>query len=296
MKTIDFNQQSAKQACSMLLLKADQLAQQSVEEAKKNNDEIFQILHSLYMACDEKSFEVQHQVQRKREQYLHVSQKQVDLTKAFEEQQNKLHQSQRILAKTVTHIDQLQKQLEQENKNLAQLHDKKRQLEERRLDLAKFFWVPFYNYYLIGRTIDDAVSQIPLVEEKAKNLNKLIKKITNKRNQAQKNKDEHNAQLTKINTQLQQVSDQQNDLIDQELQLSQDLAIVERASRLLTEFSDATANAKERSRGTHRFLKLLSNDERINETNGALLISYRHGIEMLGTILDKYVTQNRLVA
>jgi chromosome segregation ATPase len=296
MKALDFNQQSAKAACQTLLNKADALADQSGERAKKTNDEIFQILHSLYIACDKKSFEVQHLVQVKRDQYLQINQEQVNLTKAIDDQQNQLNQNQQELAKIDTNIAQLQDQLEQEKNKLKQLHDKKHELEQRRLDLAKYFWVPFYNYYLIGRTIDDAVAQIPAVEAKAKELSGYIKKWSKERDQANTQHDQHEAKLHDLNDQMQQLSAKQKNLVDQELHLSQDLAMLERASRLLTEFSDASVNAEERNRGLDRFMQLLNSDENIAQASGSLFVSYRQGIEMLGDILDKYPRLNSRAA
>lgn len=289
MQALSFAKMSIKLTIPALLGRVDRLGKLSGDAALQENEQIYVLLHSLYLECQTKASKIETSLKETRDQLKSNNELKVKIEASVRDGEKRVHQLEQDVVSLNARIDALSKVIAAEQGLLAVLKLKKAEIERRKIDLAKWFWVPGYNLYLVGRTIDDAVAQIPNLERRIHNLvNGDIKPMEQqKAKRAQELKDIR-TEIWKKSLSLATAKSFSKELQARERRASKDLVVLETSKRKLNEFSTLTHSAEERNRVIQKFITFLDEDVPLKEEDQTLYVAYRQVFVDLGAVLDKY--------
>lgn len=273
---------------SKLLESVDRLGELSGEAAREENDRIFGSLQRVHQEADFALDSAKKELEATRSEYERVVERRVATQKEIDALGQEIERTEVDFASLEARLHATRSDLEAEKRRLADLRRRKSELEARRLELARFFWVPGYGCYLLVRTIDDAISQIPTVEArigqaqaKCNELAKLLERTTRELAERRSRREQLESSLGREN-------DRVLALTEDETHISRDLAVLEVMKRTLSEFSDVESSAEQRCRSVGRFSQLLRANETLQGDGGSLLIGLREALQHMSDLLDRY--------
>jgi hypothetical protein len=263
----------------------DNTTNASIEINSKVYDELINLkdLISLQIKTSEQD------VKKLNSKYENISIKKVAIEKSNITTKKEIESISEKLASAKARVETTKQYILQSKIEVENAKKRKREYQKRKKDLAKWFWVPGYNYYLIGRSLDDVINKIPQIEKKIKREEVEKNNLENKCNSIKKDKDKLLQDLENIDKQMLEIEESERKIINQENLISYELVHFNQVNIFLKNFKVEVTSLEDKNRTVQTFLELLNNDKKVIDEMGELYISYKEAFIETAKIMDKYI-------